>query len=82
MSPQPLSSEILSLPVTSNSTILFCFYLTLLFGFFINENSSGGAMQDFNHHIKIVFAFDANFIDSVSNYRKFNNNCQKNRLIL
>ena len=40
---------------------------------FINENSSGGAMQDFNHHIKIVFAFDANFIDSVSNYRKFNN---------
>ena len=56
------------------SAILFCFYLTLLFGFFINENSSGGAMQDFNHHMKIVFAFDANFFDSVSNYRKFNNN--------
>lgn len=54
-------------------SILLFFYLTMLIGFVVGENSSGGAMQDFNHHMRVVLAFDLNFIDSISNYRKFNN---------
>ena len=46
-------------------------YCSLVIGFFLNENSSGGAYQDFKHHIKVVKEFNIYFKESFYNYSKF-----------
>jgi hypothetical protein len=46
----------------SNSSILFFFlYLSLLFGFFLNENSSGGSKKDFHSTLFLVYSFSEDF---------------------
>ena len=48
-------------------------YTSLIVGFYFNENSSGGALPDFNHHFEVVLAFQKNFLDSIYNYHIFQN---------
>ena len=46
----------------SYSKILFFFmYLSLLFGFFLNENSSGGSKKDFYSTLFLVYSFSIDF---------------------
>lgn len=53
--------------------ILFIILTSYLFGFYLGENSSGGAKPDFGIHLKTLFFFRENFLDSLNNYSKFNN---------
>lgn len=46
-------------------------YFSLVIGFFLNENSSGGAYPDFQHHLLVVKKFQENFKDSILNYSQF-----------
>jgi hypothetical protein len=43
-------------------------YSTLLLGFFFNEDSLGGAIQDYNYHLPIVLAFKKNISESLFIY--------------
>ena len=44
-----------------------CFYT----GVFLNENSSGGALPDYNHNFKVILSFKENIKDSLINYHIF-----------
>jgi predicted membrane-bound mannosyltransferase len=46
-------------------------YISLLTGFYFNENSSGGALPDYNHHFKVLLSFLKDFQDSLLNYDRF-----------
>ena len=48
----------------------FILYLSILVGFFFNENTSGGPQIDFNHALKQVQAFEENFFYTFFNYDK------------
>ena len=48
----------------------FILYLSILIGFFLNENISGGPQIDFNHALKQVQAFEENFFYTFYNYDK------------
>ena len=55
-----------------NKTFIFLsLYLTLLIGFFLNENSTGGALIDFKMRLNVIEKFNSNFIDAFKNYEKF-----------
>lgn len=41
-------------------------YLTLILGFFLNEDSLGGAIHDYNYHLPIVYAFKKSISDALS----------------
>lgn len=43
-------------------------YATLVLGFFLNEDSLGGAIHDYKYHLPIVFAFKINILDSLLIY--------------
>jgi len=43
-------------------------YSTLILGFFLNEDSLGGAIHDYNYHLPIVLAFKKNISDSLLIY--------------
>lgn len=46
--------------------IIFVFlYFTLIIGFYLDEDSLGGAIQDYNYHLPIVFAFKNNTSDTL-----------------
>ena len=49
-------------------------FFSVLIGFFLNENSSGGAQQDFIFHYEIVKEFKNNFLFSLTNYDTFGTN--------
>jgi hypothetical protein len=49
-------------------TISIFLYLTLILGFFSNEDSLGGAIHDYNFHLPIIFSFKNNISDSLSIY--------------
>ena len=49
-------------------------FFSVLIGFFLNENSSGGAQQDFIFHYEIVKEFKNNFLFSLRNYDTFGTN--------
>ena len=51
--------------------LFFLGYLSLVIGFFLNENSSGGAQPDFQHHLLAVNEFKNNFKESILNYSQF-----------
>jgi hypothetical protein len=40
-------------------------YFTLIIGFFLDEDSLGGAIQDYNYHLPIAFAFKNNISDTL-----------------
>ena len=47
----------------NNKLLIFFFgYLFFMLGFFLNENSSGGALSDYNHHFKVILSFKENFL--------------------
>ena len=52
--------------------LLFIIYISLIFsvyfGFFLNENSTGGAQQDYLIHKKISSMFTSNFITTLMDY--------------
>jgi hypothetical protein len=43
-------------------------YIFLIIGFLFNENSLGGATQDYNHHLHIVYFFKKNIYESLKLY--------------
>ena len=43
--------------------VFFLFYISILIGFYFNEDSLGGAEGDFNYHYKISLAFSKNLFD-------------------
>ena len=48
--------------------LFFLFYITVLFGFYLNEDTLGGAKDDFNYHYKISLGFTENFISTFNNF--------------
>jgi hypothetical protein len=48
----------------------FILYLSILVGFFFNENTTGGPQIDFNHALKQVHAFEENFFYTFLNFDK------------
>lgn len=51
--------------------IYLAFYFTLILGFIFNENSTGGALIDYNNQKFAVISFANDFIYSFLNYEKF-----------
>ena len=47
-----------------NLIITVILYSTLILGFYLNEDSLGGAIHDYNYHLPIVLAFKKNILDS------------------
>ena len=51
------------------STIVLLFiFLSIIFSFYIGEDSTGGARNDYLHHEKIIFLFADNFKDTFLKY--------------
>ena len=50
--------------------VFFIFYLTVLFGFYFNEDNLGGAASDSIYHFNIVQKFNENFSETFSNFGK------------
>lgn len=48
--------------------LIFISYLTLLLGFYFNENSIGGANYDFSVISKVIIAFSENLSETFNNY--------------
>ena len=44
--------------------VFILFYITILIGFFFNEESLGGARVDFIHHYEISLKFSKNFLET------------------
>ena len=51
--------------------IYLSLYITLILGFILNENSTGGALIDYNNQKYAVAAFAENFKNSFLNYEEF-----------
>ena len=56
----------------NNKIIFFILYITLIFGFYYNENIAGGAIHDFNYHLNLISSFKSNFYNTLLNYKNFN----------
>ena len=55
-----------------NICIIYLFlYLSLLLGFYFNEDFSGGYLQDYRVHKNVASYFGVNFIETFLNYEKF-----------
>lgn len=52
----------------STLSILSLIFLSILFSFYIGEDSTGGAKNDYLHHEKIIFLFVDNFDDTFLKY--------------
>ena len=51
-----------------NITTSIFLYLTLITGFLLNEDSLGGAINDYNYHLPIIFAFKKNILETLTIY--------------
>ena len=47
------------------------FYVSLIVGFFLDENTSGGAIYDFNINIKAIESFSTDLIETYKSYDSF-----------
>ena len=55
-----------------NKKIIFTFlFITLFIGFFLNENSSGGAIPDFLMRLEIINSFNNDFFETFLNYDEY-----------
>ncbi len=55
-----------------NKKIIFTFlFITLFIGFFLNENSSGGAIADFLMRLEIINSFNDDFFETFLNYDQY-----------
>ena len=53
----------------SNKNLIFLlFYISILIGFYFDENALGGAQQDFIHHYKFSQEFNNNFFEVLNNF--------------
>ena len=63
--------------INNNYTPFVLIYLffcaTLFVGFYFNENSSGGAIYDFNIHLRTVNYFNDNIYEAFLNYNNYRN---------
>ena len=50
--------------------VFFIFYLTVLFGFYFNEDNLGAAASDSIYHFNIVQKFNENFSETFTNFGK------------
>ena len=48
--------------------VFFLFYISILIGFYLNEDSLGGARNDFDYYYKISLSFAENFFKTFSDY--------------
>ena len=48
--------------------VFFLFYVSILIGFYFNEDSLGGAQNDFNYYYKISLLFAESFLSTFSEY--------------
>ena len=48
--------------------LFFLFYISILIGFYLNEDSLGGARSDFDYYYKISLSFAENFLKTFSDY--------------
>lgn len=55
----------------NKSSIFLLLYLSLLIGFFFDENSSGGALPDFFTRLNLIENFKDNFVNTFLNYKEF-----------
>ena len=56
----------------SNSLLIYTsLYLTLIFGFIFNENSTGGALIDYYNQKNISVLFSNNFLDTFLNFDNY-----------
>ena len=51
--------------------ICLLLYLSLILGFYLNENLAGGAIADFNIHIPILNAFKENYLLNFLRYKDY-----------
>jgi len=49
-------------------SIYFIFYLSLLFGFYLNEDTSLGYLIDHFIHLEIINRFDKGFFETLLNF--------------
>ena len=55
----------------NKTSLFFLLYLSLLVGFFFDENSSGGALPDFLVRFELIESFRDNFINTFFEYNNF-----------
>ena len=49
--------------------VFLFFYSTLVFGFFLNEDSIGGAKHDYYYHLKFINLFKENsFVQAINQF--------------
>ena len=60
--------KILNIVINHPYHFYFFLYLTLLIGFYFNENLAGGAMQDFNNYVRILNLFNENYFYNFFNF--------------
>ena len=46
-------------------------YLSLILGFYLNEDLAGGAIRDFNFYIPVLNSFEEDFLFNFLNYKDF-----------
>ena len=52
----------------SSIFISFLIFLSFLFGFIFNEDSLGGAKQDYFYHLDYFYKFNDSFFETFNNY--------------
>ena len=63
----------MDLKINSNKKIIFSLlYLSLLLGFYFNENTSGGAYPDFEMRLGLIEKFKNDFVFTFLNYNDYN----------
>ena len=48
--------------------VLILLFVSIVLGIYLNEDSTGGAKNDYLHHEKFIFLFAENFIETFKNY--------------
>ena len=56
---------------TLSKLIYIFLYISLILGFYLNEDLAGGAIMDLNVHIPLLNSFKENFVFTFLNYQEF-----------
>ena len=63
-----MNKQILTHFVNNSKLTFFFLYLSLIFGFYFNEDLAGGAIQDFGTYANIILLFEENLTLNFMNY--------------
>ena len=55
---------------TLSKLIYIFLYISLILGFYLNEDLAGGAIMDLNVHIPLLNSFKENFVFTFLNYQE------------